>query len=66
MDDRDCFNTEAEYVLLDALGESGSIDADPYPDSDEARAFADRLAEAEALGVDPSTLDLLDSGDLEL
>ena len=64
VDEQERFNTEADDALCGADGIPRA--PDPYPDTDEARAFMARMAEAEALGVDPSTLDLLDSGDLGL
>jgi hypothetical protein len=64
MGDDEQANAEIDGALY---GEDGvPNDPDPYPDSDEARVFMARLQEAEALGVDPVTLDLVDSGDLGL
>jgi len=64
MAEQDDFNREADDAVYDERGVPR--DPDAYPDSDEARAFAAQWMEAEELGVDPATLDLLDSGKLEL
>jgi len=64
MNEQDTFNREIDDVLYDEDRSAGELDT--YPDSDEARAFVAEWAEAEALGVDPVTLHLLESGSLEL
>ncbi len=64
MNDQDRFNTEIGEALYDEHGIPR--EPDTYPDTAEARAFEAQWAEAEALGVDPSTLHLLESGNLEL
>jgi len=64
MHEQDDFNREADDAIYDEHGVPRDLDA--YPDSEEAKAVLARMAEAEGLGVDPATLDLLDSGDLGL
>ncbi len=64
MNDQDAFNREIGEALYDEHGVPR--EPDTYPDTAEARAFMDEWAEAEALEVDPSTLHLLESGNLEL
>jgi len=64
MDERDEFNRQADDALY---GPDGTPrEADVYPDSDEAVAIIEQWQEAEALGVDPATLHLLETGGLEL
>jgi len=64
MDEQVVFNREVDNVLYDAAGHPR--DPDVYPDSPEGRAELARCQEAEVLGVDPSTVDLLGSGQLGL
>lgn len=64
MDEEKLFNREVDDVLYDARGRLR--DPDVYPDSLEGRAELARWQEAEAMGMDPATVDLLDSGQLGL
>ena len=64
MNEQDKANREADECVWRADG--SPRDPDGYPDGDEAREALAQWMEAEVLGVDPSTLDMLDSGNLEL
>jgi len=64
VDEQNEFNRRADEALYDERGYSREPDL--YPDGDEAQRVLAHWQEAEALGMDPATLDLLDSGHLEL
>jgi len=57
-------NREVDECVWRADGSPN--DPDGYPDGDEARGALAQWMEAQVLGVDSSTLDMLDSGNLEL
>ena len=64
MDERDGFNQQAEETFYELDGTPREPDA--YPDGAEVVVFLEQWQEAETLGVDPTTLDRLERGGLEL